>query len=312
MDYFDLHCDTIMECYASKQSLRENRFHVSLSKAHMLQNYTQCYAIFIPDSISGQSAFEYFDKAARFFLNEMERNAKIIQQYKNAGDLSAYRDSERYGAILTVENANCLAGRLDYLSILFDYGVKMITLTWNGDNALGTGAATQEKTGLTPFGRQVVRDMESKGMIVDISHASRQTFYDIAALAVKPFVASHSCASSLCSHKRNLTNEQFEIIRDQGGLVGINFYKSFLNENPDEATMMDILRHTEHFLSLGGEKTVCFGSDFDGAELPKDMLGVESLANLCELFLKHNYSETLLMDIFYGNAEQFFIRNNLL
>ena len=148
--------------------------------------------------------------------------------------------------------------------------------------------------------------MEDSGIIVDISHASQKLFYDVAENARRPFVASHSNAFSVTGHKRNLTDKQFEIIRKSGGIIGLNFHNAFLNDNPDNACVNDILRHAEHFLSLGGENTICFGSDFDGGTLPSDIKNSSVYAEILELMLKQGYKEALIEKIFYRNALNFF------
>ena len=166
----------------------------------------------------------------------------------------------------------------------------MLTLTWNGGKRAGPGGDGSGRRGAYPFGRQVVPALEQAGILVDVSHASPELFWDVMALAKKPVVASHSNAKAVCGHPRNLTDEQFTAIRDAGGLVGLNFYKGFLNDRPEQAAMEDVLRHAEHFLSLGGEDTLAMGSDFDGAALPADMPGLEAVPQLYELFLRRKLS----------------------
>ena len=102
------------------------------------------------------------------------------------------------------------------------------------------------------------------------------------------------------------TDKQFEIIRKSGGIIGLNFHNAFLNDNPDNACVNDILRHAEHFLSLGGENTICFGSDFDGGTLPSDIKNSSVYAEILELMLKQGYKEALIEKIFYRNALNFF------
>jgi len=160
------------------------------------------------------------------------------------------------------------------------------------------------KGGLSAFGRDAVALMNELDMIVDVSHLSDEGFADVAEICRKPFVASHSCSRKLCGHPRNLTDEMFVTICRAGGLVGINYSRGFLV--PDGCTTMyDVIRHAEHFLSLGGENVVCMGSDFDGTDMPDGISGVESIGSLYELFLKHNYSESLVRKIFWDNAHGF-------
>ena len=179
----------------------------------------------------------------------------------------------------------------------------MMTLTWNGENELGGGADTA--LGLTPFGREALKEMERLSIVADVSHASDALFYDVAEIAEKPIVASHSNARAVCPHRRNLTDRQFQILRDKGGLVGLNFCVHFLREDSN-AHFEDLLRHADHFWSLGGETTLCLGSDYDGTDVPPELAGIEKMQDLYELFLKHNYKESLVNSLFFDNASKFF------
>lgn len=210
--------------------------------------------------------------------------------------------------MLTVEGGAVLGGKLENVDYLAKCGVKIMTLTWNGNCELGDGIGVEGAKGLTDFGKSVVAKMEHNSIAVDVSHSSVPMFYDVAELSTRPFCATHSNSKQICPHRRNLTDEQFSIIRDKGGIVGLNLSRGFLREDEDKACMLDVLRHAEHFLSLGGEKTLAIGTDFDGTDIPIDMTGIESMNKLYELFLKHNYNEKLLEDIFFNNARNFLLR----
>lgn len=312
MKYFDLHCDTIGECYKQDKLLYENDLHVDIRRAGVLDSYVQCYAAFIPDSLSGDAAFFYFCTLAKRMQEEIERNKDTLVQCRKQGDLALLRKTGKYGAVFTVENGNALGGKLENVSVLREYGVKMMTLTWNGENEIGGGARASGKKGLTQFGKDVLLRLEENDIVADVSHAGERLFADVLSLAKRPVVASHSCAKALCRHPRNLTDRQFLQIKEKKGLVGINFYPPFLAGNSEKVTAFDIFRHAEHFLSLGGEEVVCMGSDFDGAEMPKEIRGIQSIPALYELFLQKNYPETLVKKIFFGNAADFYQRNNYL
>ena len=122
----------------------------------------------------------------------------------------------------------------------------------------------------------------------------------------KPIIATHSNSRKLCNNVRNLTDDQFKMIRSMNGIVGINFCKDFLNSN-DDADFLDIRKHVEHFLSLSGEKTLCIGSDFDGADMPECIKDIESILSLYDYFLDCGYERSLLDDIFFNNAYNFFM-----
>ncbi len=213
---------------------------------------------------------------------------------------------KKSGVILTVESGAALGGKLENIAQYAEAGVRMMTLTWNGTNELGDGIGVEQAGGLSAFGVQAVKELEKHRIVLDVSHASEKLFDDVAGIAKKPIVASHSNAKAVCSHRRNLTDEQFAVIRQSGGIVGLNFCVDFLNNDPQKASRYDILRMAEHFWSLGGEKCLAMGGDFDGADIPTDMTGIESMGALYELFLKHNYRESLVNDLFFNNAYAFF------
>lgn len=312
MRYFDLHCDTMLACTHKEIPLRENELHISLKKAEDIETYVQCYAVFLPDKFRGPEAFDFFCKVADRFSLEMERNSDVVAQCRDSGDLGRTEKQKKHGGVLTVESGAALGGSLENIEDWKRRGVRMCTLTWNGATELGSGILSPEDSGITPFGREAVRKFEEAGIFVDISHASPKLFWDVAEIAKKPLIASHSNAKAVCGHARNLTDQQFEAIKKSGGLVGLNYYTEFLNDEPEKASMEDILRHAEHFLALGGENVLALGGDMDGSTLPEDMAdGLGAIPRLYELFLRH-YPEELTDRIFYGNAARCFQENGML
>ena len=303
MRYFDLHCDTMLTCQYKNIPLRDNELHISMKKAEAIDTFVQCYAVFLHDSLRGEKAVECFDQVADRLVQEVEENRDVLTLCQNPGDLQAL---SRHGAILTVESAAALGGDLKNLEDWKKRGVKMCTLTWSGENELGRGVLSEGTIGLTDFGREVVKEFEKAGILADISHASPELFWDVVEIATRPLVASHSNAKKICGHPRNLTDEQFAAILKTDGLVGLNFYDAFLNDDESKAGMEDILRHAEHFLSLGGEDHLAMGGDMDGSTMPQDMKdGLAAIPRLYELFLRH-YSQTVTDKIFYDNAARFF------
>ena len=195
------------------------------------------------------------------------------------------------------------------LDRLWETGVRMMTLTWNAKNEIGSGSESQE--GLTPFGRQVVARMEELGMMVDVSHLNDPGFWEVAKLARRPFLATHSDSRAVRDHSRNLTDQQFKAIRDLGGVVGINFCTMFLADvemGRREVTKDQLMAHILHFLDLGGEDTVVLGSDFDGATLPAFLEGAGDLGVLRELMLDAGLGEALTDKLCFQNAMDFWKR----
>lgn len=305
MDIFDIHCDTLYECFTKGKNLYDNDLDISLKKGGKYNRWCQVFAIWIPDEYRGKAAVELCNNAADFLKQQIEQYKQHIRFCSGAQDLMD--DDSRCLALLAVEGGAALGGTIEGIRHLKDMGVKLLTLTWNGENEIGCGSAQDNLKGLTDFGKLVLGELERLKIVIDVSHLNDAGFYDVAQYTRLPFVASHSNSRLICPHHRNLTDEQFKTICARGGLVGINFYPVFLNLK-EQAELSDILKHIEHFLSLGGEKNICLGSDFDGADMPQELDSIDKLERLAEFMLRHNYSEALVKDIFYNNARSFFIK----
>lgn len=306
MKYFDLHCDTISDCYHHNQSLYDGNLQISLLRGEKYDTWFQCFAIWITDDRRGKPAMDYFDALLSKLKSEVQKNQERIMICKTPEDFKTARQEKKIGAILTVEGGAAAGGSLERLKYMADCGVKVMTLTWNSSCEFGDGAEVPSPKGITDFGRRAVKEMERLNMVVDISHASEKLFYDVAECTEKPIIATHSNSRKICNHMRNLTDEQFQLIRERGGLVGLTFVPEFLNSSGD-AGAEDLLRHMDHFLAIGGEKCLAFGSDFDGTNLPNGITGIESLEDIAELMLRRNYSESLVQSILFENAYQFFL-----
>lgn len=288
MIYSDLHCDSVTRCFEKGESLFDSRGHINYFKIKQLTEYKQCFALFIDDSKRGDTAFSYFKKLVEFYESEI---IKI--------------KSDNLTAVLTAENGACLGGDSDNVHYLADKGVRMLTLTWNGENELASGCLC-DRGGLKPFGKEVITKMEQSGMLVDVSHLNEKSFYDVASFAASPLIASHSNCFSLVQHKRNLKDEQIKLIIESGGLVGLCFHAPFLVTDGLGSFEM-LYRNIYRILSLGGEDNVCFGSDFDGGE-PERVLGsLQRVKNLYAYLKGRGLQKELLEKIFYKNAEKVFL-----
>lgn len=305
MDLFDLHCDTAFECATKLNGIdiRRGAGHLSLARGEYLGRWRQVFAVFMPDEYRGAAAVRHYELVRDYLYRQSALFPERFHLVRNAAQLS--EENAGCTAILSVEGGSALAGQIGRVQSLYDDGVRLMTLTWNDTNELGDGIRAERGRGLTDFGRAVVAEMNRLRMAVDVSHLSDAGFYDVAAISDAPFVASHSNARRLCKNLRNLTDEMIDMIAKRGGLIGLNFFREFLCDD-GEAGISDILRHAEYMLSRGCERCLCLGSDFDGCEIVSDMTGVESMADLYEAFLRLNYNEDLVRDIFYNNAYRYF------
>ena len=178
---------------------------------------------------------------------------------------------------------------------LYEERIRLITLTWNYDNCLGSPNSRDPEVmsrGLKPFGKEVVERMNDLGMLIDVSHLSDGGFWDCIKVSRFPIVASHSNARALCPHPRNLTDEMLHALGNKGGVAGMNFYSAFLrkmdrnrpmSDGNDRASLMDIALHGARILDQAGEDALALGTDLDGFDrdsLPygiRDVLDMEKI-----------------------------------
>ena len=307
LPFFDLHCDTATALYYGEKSILKNDLHISLDKIQVYERYAQVFAIFTRTSLSDEEGYRAFLSVSEFFRRLMKEHSELMCLVRNSDELSHALEAKRAAAFLAVEDACILSERLERLSELYERGVRFLTLLWGGETCIGGSWDTS--VGLTDFGKKAVHECFRLGIIPDVSHASVRSTDDIVSIAEeygRPIVATHSDSYAIYSHGRNLSDRHFETIKRLGGLVGINLYKHHLSDNEAEpADAETVFRHIDHYLSIGGENTVCFGCDFDGASFPDAFRDVSSVASLADVMLRHNYSDALVHKIFFDNAEAF-------
>ena len=286
MNFFDLHCDCIFESIDKKKSLIDGDLCVNLDKISKFKEYRACFAVWIPDDFSFQESIDLFNNAINKFKEYELGKSKIL---------------------LSVEGGKILGDDISNINLLKKNNVKTLTLTWNGRCNIGDGCHVENSLGITHFGKKVVSELENNNIIIDLSHSSEKLFYDVCEISSKPFICSHSNAKSVHNHVRNISDDQFKIIVKIGGIVGVNFCKDFLSGK--NSKIENVFEHIDHFMSLGGENSVCIGSDFDGSETLDEIKDVLDVYKLYEFLLKKNYQEKTINKIFYENANNFF--NNL-
>lgn len=305
---FDLHCDTLTRdlyppCQGVTETLDNPSFHLALSKAPAGTKWVQCFAVFIPDDQRGADAAAFFDRYAASFHRQARAHQARMADCRSFEDMEAAVGAGKCAGLLTVEGGAVLAGKLERVQAVFDKGVRMMTLTWNGENELASGHDTAK--GFTPFGREAVAEMERLGMLVDVSHLNDRGFEELLGFAKKPFVASHSDARAVCGHWRNLPDEFIREMARRGGLIGLNFAQSFLSED-NRGDLDDLYRHVCHFLELGAGKCLALGSDYDGTDIHPDLDSVEKSLGIYGYLTGHGIPAETAEGICFGNAWRFF------
>lgn len=306
MNFADMHCDTAMEMLEKGKKLKSNDLHISLDKVPF-EGYIQTFAHFTHDNIKTEDAFDYYLKMHNVLLKEIDENKKLIRQINKKSDMTDIFENGGYGALFSVENGKIIGNELSRIEKLRKDGIKIFSFTWNAANQLAGGCESDED--FTKLGLEAVKELENQDIILDVSHLNQKSFYTLYKNSKKPLIATHSNCYSICSHRRNLTDEQIKLIFDRKGIVGINLLYCFIKDAAS-CNIDDMMKHIEHYLELGGEDFVAFGTDFDGIDKgPEELKDISYMPLVVKEMEKRNYSKDLIEKIMYKNFYNFMIKN---
>lgn len=315
MKLFDLHCDTAGVCFDKKIRLNDETLHLNLCKGECLDEWAQLFAIWIKDELRGKNAEIYFEKAFENFNREINENSCKIKLCKGFDDILLALNDKKCAAMLTCEGGSAFACPERIIQAK-SYAVKLITLTWDGENELGFGAQSGSENGLKPMGKAVLREMERQKIIADVSHLNRAGFYD-AVSSGATVIASHSNCKTVLERvmsneeervfacRRSLDDEQIKLLRECGSLIGINFCWYYLGDKGDDG-FEAVYRQIEHLLDMGCENVIALGSDFDGCEMNPALAGVDKMTDLYSFLQRKGLDSRLIDKIFFDNVFNFF------
>ncbi|MBU0902550.1 MAG: dipeptidase [Gammaproteobacteria bacterium] len=237
-------------------------------------------------------------------LNEASANSDgRLVMIKNRSDLARFisagqQDPQRVAAILATEGLQPIEGKLENVDVLYEAGFRIAGLTHFFDNEVGGSAHGLEKGGLTPLGRQVIKRLEAKAMLIDLAHASRPLIDDVLGMATRPVLVSHTGVEGTCKGTRNLSDKHLKAIAATGGVIGIGYWDAAVCATSVEA-IVNAIRHTVDTI---GVEHVALGSDFNGTiHAPFDVTG---LPQLTEGLLKAGFSHTEIAAIMGGNVQR--------
>jgi len=299
--YFDAHCDTMSKMYKQGIGLEAPELMVNTNNLDGYDGCVQVFALFNNGEMNEAKMMDCFG----YFKNECKKLSSIVSVCSKAYEID--KNKSPLSAVLAIEGlGNQPDFTIESVGRFYDVGVRFMGLCWNNDNLL-CGGCEGKGTGLTELGRKTLAEMEKRKIILDVSHMSDKSFWESFENYSLPICATHSNSRDVHNHRRNLTNEQFLEIVKRGGVCGINFYPPFLSDG--ETDVYDIIRHIEHFLSLGGENNIGLGSDFDGIDkTPKKMENSAQFYKLFDAMLSLNYPEELVEKIAYRNFLNLFKR----
>ncbi len=279
MNYFDLHCDTAYECCFKNKEFSKNDLAVSADKGAVFGKWSQVFAVWIRDD--AESPYELYRTVLDGFKKKLDGTAPNLTPY------------------FAVEGGAVIGHNSDLLYTLKEDGVKYLTLTWNGENRIAGGSKTEK--GLTRFGREVIKKLNSLKICCDLSHLNDKSFFAAIEQAEYP-IASHSNCRAVCDVKRNLTDEQLKLIGQRNGIIGLCFYTKFLGGDTVERLYENIC----HMAELGLEDNIAVGSDFDGAETEAPVRSLDGVPALYKALNEKGIGKAMLDKIFYLNAQNYF------
>jgi len=308
--FIDAHADTISRALSlnqNQQNLHSNdALHIDFIRLAEFDAPVQVFALWLSD-VFVATAFEQTNLMLDFFEQEVKKHSDIIEIAVDLDDTRRIAGEGKISAILAIEGGEALMGNIENLDHFYSRGVRILTLTWNRENALGFGQATGSTRGLKPFGIEVVQRMDELGMIVDVSHLNEAGFRDFNNISTRPYMASHSNAHSVLAHNRNLTDDQIQAIVESGEIIGFNMFSAF-RAPTGRVRIDDAMAHFRHFIEIGAVNNIGLGCDFDGIHLtPVGITDVSSL-KVFEEALVVEFDEVTAHKIMEGNFYEFFKR----
>ena len=241
------------------------------------------------------------DSLLQGIADRVQRCAGYVALCDKPSDLPAIKKAGKKAVMRGIENGYAIGKELSNIERYRSMGVVYMTLCHNGDNDICDSArGNGEHGGLSAFGKDVVREMNRVGMLIDLSHAAESTFWQVLELSEKPVVCSHSSCKQLCDHPRNLSDEQLRAIADKGGVVQVTMYSGFLREE-GEAELADFMAHLEHAINIVGIDHVGIGTDFDGDGAVIGCSSAAQLLNVTRELLRRGYSESDIEKIWGAN-----------
>ena len=291
----DSHCDTPMffdqDIHFDR---REDKILVDLHKMTEGCLDASIMVAYLPQGERNEETYQSVTAHTHKLLDGIESlvasNSQYVGLARTPDELYQLKHEGKKAIMMGIENGYAIGHDLSLVERFRQRGVVYMTLCHNGDNDICDSArGNAEHGGLSDFGREVIKEMNRVGMMVDLSHAAESSFWDALKVSQTPIVCSHSSCRALCDHPRNLTDEQMRALANAGGVMQITFYNGFLRTD-GQATIEDAVRHINHAVSIMGIEHVGIGTDFDGDGGVPGIANASELINLTRLLRQVGYS----------------------
>lgn len=301
MFVLDSHCDTPTQIVRGRDLSKDNEnAHIDIPKLKRGGVDAAFFALYIPARLSENAAYECALRQYEAVKDVVQSNPCSVAFALTEAQAHENKANGLFSVFLGLENGSPIGHSLERLQEFYDKGVRYMTLCHSKDNQIcDSCAGNRTWGGLSPFGREVVAEMNRLGMLIDVSHVADDTFYDVLECSTSPVVATHSCCRALADHPRNMTDDMIKALAAKGGVIQINFYPVFLQDDYELESQSSVIPsytriadHIDHVVELVGIDHVGIGSDFDGIEVAPD--GLEDVSKMPVLFdelRRRGYSE---------------------
>jgi membrane dipeptidase len=341
----DSHIDTVQRILVMGEDLskRWDVGHVDIPRLHAGGTHAPFFALWVPVYFPGAEAVRRTLDLRDAMQTLFDAHKDKIELATTATDIVRIVKKDKIAVFLTVEGGHTIDDDLRVLRMYYQLGIRSMTLTHSRNNNWADSATDEPvHNGLTDFGKEVVREMNRLGMVVDVSHVADKTFYDTLDVTTKPVMLTHSSMRAISDVPRNVTDEMLWALQKNGGVVGITFGEGFVNPKDADAlraaieiettapvmtgrtlddyaaqdvrklfgtrvkvaaTVEDVADHIDHAVKIAGIDHVGIGSDFDGVSGPPNGLDdVSKMPALIEVLLERGYSDRDLKKILGGNT----------
>ncbi len=302
----DSHCDTPMFFpQGINFASRDSKILVDLHKMTEGHLDASIMVAYLEQKERDEASLENATAKANQILTQIEemvaKNCTAVDIAYTPDDLWQLKKDGKRAIMLGIENGYAIGKDIRNVEAFRKRGVVYMTLCHNGDNDICDSArGNHEHGGVSKFGKQVIEEMNRVGMMVDLSHAGEESFYDALQISKTPIVCSHSSARALCDHPRNLTDEQMRALAKAGGVAQVTLYHGFLKKQT-EATILDAIEHLNHMVNIMGIEHVGIGTDFDGDGGIRGCASASELINFTRHLLRERYTEEQIQMIWGGN-----------
>lgn len=302
----DSHCDTPMFFpQGINFASRDPKILVDLHKMTEGHLDASIMVAYLEQKERDEASLENATAMANQILTQIEemvaKNCTAVDIAYTPDNLWQLKKDGKRAIMLGIENGYAIGKDICNVEAFRKRGVVYMTLCHNGDNDICDSArGNHEHGGVSEFGKQVIEEMNRVGMMVDLSHAGEESFYDALQISKTPIVCSHSSARALCDHPRNLTDEQMRALAKTGGVAQVTLYHGFLKKQTD-ATILDAIDHLNHMVNIMGIEHVGIGTDFDGDGGIRGCASASELINFTRRLLRERYTEEQIQMIWGGN-----------